>query len=607
MSSRWRQLVVVSALLLSAILFLRLPFQLGIVSPLDPGPKSDSAVPSPVSDDSLSAESEPVDHPDGAFDWAGVPQRYPVESLASLPSPRPRSIPKIQATFVQESAPERQSRLMRLSAVKTNFTHAWEGYKKHAWLRDEVKPLSGEAQDPFGGWAATLVDSLDTLWIMDLHDEFKEAVSAVESIDFTTCSLGELNVFETTIRYLGGFLSAYDLSDGQFPVLLSKAKEMGNMLYKAFDTPNRLPVTRWDFRAAIEGVQQEAQESTLVAEIGSLTLEWTRLSQLTGDTRYYDAIALIMDIFEAQQAQTKLPGLFPVLVNAKNANFTQDSGFTIGGMADSLYEYFGKQHQLLGGGTEQYRKLYQNAMVALQRNIFYRPMTADKRDLLVPGQTRSDGTMRAEDLKTEPQAQHLGCFAGGMVALGSKLFQNGAEMEIAKQLVEGCLWGYEVAPLGVMPEIIHTVPCPSVGPCGWDEQRWKSAVQESYGGPEDVRTKITEHHLPKGFTEVNDKRYILRPEAIESIFVLYRLTGDASLRDRAWTMFNSIVSLTRTSIAHAALDDCTIENPPKSDRMESFWTAETLKYFYLLYSEPDLVSMDEYVFNTEAHPLKRPR
>ena len=177
---------------------------------------------------------------------------------------------------------------------------------------------------------------------MGLYDEFKEAVDAAESIDFTRCSLDELNVFETTIRYLGGFLAAYDLSEGKFPALLYKAKEMGDMLYKAFDTPNRMPVTRWNFKSALAGARQEAHDSTLVAEIGSLTLEWTRLSQLTGDSRYYDAIARIMDVFEAQQSKTNLPGLFPVLVDAKNANLTLDSGFTIGGMADSLYEYLPK-------------------------------------------------------------------------------------------------------------------------------------------------------------------------------------------------------------------------------------------------------------------------
>lgn len=71
-------------------------------------------------------------------------------------------------------------------------------------------------------------------------------------------------------------------------------------------------------------------------------------------------------------------------------------------------------------------------------------------------------------------------------------------------------------------------------------------------------------------------------------------------------MFESIIKNTITNIAHAGLDDCTVQSPPKSDRMESFWLAETLKYFYLIFADTNLVSLDEFVLNTEAHPLKRP-
>jgi mannosyl-oligosaccharide alpha-1,2-mannosidase len=177
---------------------------------------------------------------------------------------------------------------------------------------------------------------------MGMHDDFAEAVKAVEKIDFSTCALDEINVFETTIRYLGGFLAAYDISGGKYPILLRKAEEMGNMLYKAFDTPNRMPITRWKFKDAVEGVAQSAPDSILVAEIGSLTLEFTRLSQLTGDARYYDAVQRIMDIFEAEQGSTKIPGLWPVLVNARDEKFNEYGGFTIGGMADSIYEYLPK-------------------------------------------------------------------------------------------------------------------------------------------------------------------------------------------------------------------------------------------------------------------------
>jgi mannosyl-oligosaccharide alpha-1,2-mannosidase len=91
------------------------------------------------------------------------------------------------------------------------------------------------------------------------------------------------------------------------------------------------------------------------------------------------------------------------------------------------------------------------------------------------------------------------------------------------------------------------------------------------------------------------------------MFVLYRITGDKRLQDHAWTMFQNIEQHTRTEIGNAAIEDVTVFFPPKTDRMESFWTAETLKYFYLIFSDPSLVSLDEYVFNTEAHPFKMPK
>lgn len=95
------------------------------------------------------------------FHWSCVPIRYPVSSMKSLPtSTSSTRIPRIQAKPVGETSSERGTRLARLDAVKGNFTHAWAGYKSHAWLRDEVMPLSGRPHDPFGGWAATLVDSL---------------------------------------------------------------------------------------------------------------------------------------------------------------------------------------------------------------------------------------------------------------------------------------------------------------------------------------------------------------------------------------------------------------------------------------------------------------
>ncbi len=99
------------------------------------------------------------------------------------------------------------------------------------------------------------------------------------------------------------------------------------------------------------------------------------------------------------------------------------------------------------------------------------------------------------------------------------------------------------------------------------------------------------------------------PEAIESVWYMYRITGDAVWQERGWRMFQAVIKATRTEAGHSAIPDVTADpsaEPNPLDNMESFWFAETLKYFYLLFTKPDVVSLDDYVFNTEAHPFKRP-
>lgn len=283
----------------------------------------------------------PPSLPEG-FQWKDVPTHYPVSEMIPLPTSEPQTIPKIQSAPTPESALQKLERKERLAAVKKTFLRSWSAYKRYAWRQDEVAPLSGQYKNGFGGWGATLVDTLDTLWIMDLDHEFDIAVSALKELSFTSSTFYKVNLFETTIRYLGGLLSAYDLSGDRYPTLLEKAIELGDMLYVAFDTPNRMPIAHWDWMSAAKGARQKTPDSVALAEIGSLTLEFTRLTQLTGDPKYYDAVQRIMDVFEAQQMQTGIPGMWPISLSTKDLDFTRDRTFTWGAMADSMYEYLPK-------------------------------------------------------------------------------------------------------------------------------------------------------------------------------------------------------------------------------------------------------------------------
>ncbi|KAL9594727.1 MAG: hypothetical protein Q9219_006866 [cf. Caloplaca sp. 3 TL-2023] len=551
--------------------------------------------PAPPSTETKSTETKSSALP------AKASERYPVESLIAIPTGSPAVIPEIQYAFGTETPQEKAIREERLEAVKKSFVHSWEGYKKYAWKEDELAPIRGGHATTFGGWGATLVDSLDTLWMMSLKRDFEEAIKAVGEIDFSKARLDELNVFETTIRYLGGFLGAYDLSGGKYPILLEKAKEVGELLYGAFDTPNRLPVTRWDWEAGQKGAKQEASEACLIAEVGSLTLEFTRLAQLTNDAKFFDAIQRITDVLDEQQNRTALPGLWPVIMDAKRAKFT-DVGFTLGGMADSTYEYLPKQHMLLGGLNQQYKKMYEAAMIPIQKHIFFRAMTPDHTDILVSSGVRVNEN--AGVIVPDFKGQHLGCFTGGMVGIGAKIFNRGSDMKTARQLVDGCIWAYNHTQTGIMPEIFHMVPCKD-DECKWDEGRWLKAVAirtnkierifEGMTDEEKGKWVAEDQRIPQGFSAISDRRYILRPEAIESVFIFYRITGEKKYQDAAWKMFMAIETYTRTDIANAAINDVTVDNPPKEDRMESFWLAETLKYFYAIFADPEVLNLDEYV------------
>ena len=546
--------------------------------------------------------------------WRQVPTHYPATSIRPLPTGKSVRFPKVQATkFPTESADHRAERTFRRDAVKNAFSKCWQSYRANAWLSDELTPISGQPRNTFGGWGATLVDSLDTLWIMGLKAEFEEAVAATVTIDFTKSQHEEINVFETTIRYLGGFLAAYDQTGDQR--LLRKANEVGEMLIKAFDTPNRMPITRWRVNSAAAGERQEAPESVLVAEIGSLTMEFTRLSMLTGDPKWFDAVQRVTDIFRKQQMTTSLPGMWPLVVNARDEVFNQGSHFTLGAMADSTFEYLPKMSALLGGRLPEYQDMYEKAMDVASEWLLFRPMTLTNEDILIAGRIETHEEEGTKYFTPQREGQHLVCFVGGLYALGGKLFGRQDHLDLATKLTEGCIWTYKASPHGVMPETFYMAPCRSKDDCEWDQTEWKkrvvSAAGEKVMGDIDSDNSradeiIAENKLPEGFTRIPDGRYILRPEAIESVFILYRTTGRADLLDTAWDMFQAIEKLTSTQFGNSAVADVMFpEKPAATDSMESFWLGETLKYFYLIFSDPELISLDDFVFNTEAHPFKR--
>ncbi|PLB50237.1 class I alpha-mannosidase 1A [Aspergillus steynii IBT 23096] len=737
--------------------------------------------------DALKVEPAPNPRPH----WRKVPENFPIapEDMIKLPAGRSKTLPKLQAKFRDETSTERMKRIDRLSTIRSAFEHAWSGYKASAMGHDELKPLRGGFRDTFNGWGATLVDTLDTLWIMDLKEEFSIAVDQVKKIDFTTTKSDQIPIFEVAIRYMGGLLGAYDISGHKYDILLEKATELGEILIGAFDTPNRMPILYYNWAPDYAAQQHHADGKAVLAELGSLSVELTRLAQLTKDSKYYDAIARITNELEQYQSKTSMPGLWPLHVDAsgcrKNNNPPHpanrrvdvptpvqkpDAGPTdaesyknlfedhqkrglpdnaepatynnpvkesnpqpnnpvkesshrangkamppvtectegltsptsaidkygLGGQADSTYEYLPKEYMLLGGLNDQYRTMYESAMKAAREHIIYQPMIKDVRNIRFTATVGVPKPGLAGKVSHSYEATHLACFTGGMVGIGAKLFGIEGDMDLAAKLTDGCVWAYESTKTGIMPEHFLVVPCDNDGPCVWNETAyWRtldpyaekrehaalaaagqkqeiardsqdltpgseasasasaSASATSVAGShkhhgkrspergnwhviasptskpkaksadtditdrdtkklglvsheEFVSARIENERLFPGAVSIPRREYLLRPEAIESVFVMYRLTGNNYWREKGWKMFEAVAKYTRTELAHSTINDVTSEGPRAQDHMQSFWLAETLKYFYLLFSDPSVVNLDEYVLNSEAHPLKRP-
>ncbi|XP_053266961.1 endoplasmic reticulum mannosyl-oligosaccharide 1,2-alpha-mannosidase isoform X2 [Pleuronectes platessa] len=444
----------------------------------------------------------------------------------------------------------------RLEAVRDAFRHAWKGYREHAWGHDELKPISKS----FGEWfglGLTLIDSLDTMWILGLKEEFEEAKNWVEK-ELTFNKNVDVNLFETTIRVLGGLLSTYHLSGDQ--LFLEKAKDLGSRLMPAFKTPSKIPFSDVNIGKGTAHPPRWTSDSTL-AEVTSIQLEFRELSRLTQEPQYQEVVDEVMKL--VHKLPGKHDGLVPMFINTNSGQFSHKGVFTLGARADSYYEYLLKQW-LQGGKTEDdLLEDYLQAVEGVKKHLV--KQTGPGR-LTFVGEL-SHGRFNAK-------MDHLVCFLPGTLALGAHNGLPGDHMDLAVQLIETCHQMYTQMETGLSPEIAHF------------------SLQASDG--RDVVVKPADRHN------------LLRPETVESLFYMFRFTNDTKYRDWGWEILQSFNKYTKvpdggyTSINNVR-DPL---NPGPRDKMESFFLGETLKYLYLLFSDdPELLSLDKFIFNTEAHPL----
>ncbi|KAM7368411.1 hypothetical protein PAMP_014633 [Pampus punctatissimus] len=444
----------------------------------------------------------------------------------------------------------------RRAKVKQMMKHAWDSYRHYAWGSNELRPVSkqGHSSNLFGNIkGATIVDALDTLYIMEMFEDFDVATDWVEkNLDFNVNA--DVSVFEVNIRFVGGLLSAYYLSGKE--VFRRKAVELGEKLLPAFKTPTGIPWALLNLKSGIgRNWPWASGGSSILAEYGTLHLEFMHLSKLSGNPEFAQKV---MNIRKVLNRLDKPQGLYPNYLNPNSGQWGQHH-VSVGGLGDSFYEYLLKAWLMSDKTDEEGKKMYYDALQAIETNLMRKS---------------SGGLTYIAEWKgglLEHKMGHLTCFAGGMIALGADGAPNdktGHQMEQAAEIARTCHESYTRTALKLGPEAFR-----------FD------------GGVEAIATRQ------------NEKYFILRPEVIETYMYMWRFTHDPKYREWGWEAVQALEQHCKVEGGYSGVRDVYASAANHDDVQQSFYLAETLKYLYLLFSDDDHIPFEHWVFNTEAHPL----
>nr|CUU00276.1 hypothetical transcript [Hymenolepis microstoma] len=432
---------------------------------------------------------------------------------------------------------------------------------KHAYPYDELRPISCDGQDTWGGFSLSLIDALDTLVVLGNHTEFQRAADLIlENVN--TNQNVNISVFETNIRVIGGLLSAHLLAKRAGMVvepgwpchgkLLDLAERFASKLLHAFETPTGMPYGTVNLGKG--RVPRDETPISCVATVGTLILEFGTLSRLTGDPRYEEAA---MKALRALWSHRSTIGLVGNHINVLTGAWVGREA-TIGTGVDSYFEYLLK-------GSILFRLPELNAMFREYREAISKYLRF--------GQWHVMASMNT-GMVTSAVYQSLESFWPGVLAMAGDI-QEAKELLISYHSV----W----KKFGFLPEMFDIVS----------------------GTP---------------FRSRNI--YPLRPEFIESIMHVYRATKDPYLLEMGVNILTSIEKDAKTSCGFATIHN--VQTHTKENRMESFFLSETVKYLYLLFdddnflhrtppsvSDPPSPGNEDgfcsqgsgYIFNSEAHPL----
>ncbi|KAJ3553416.1 hypothetical protein NM688_g3622 [Phlebia brevispora] len=490
----------------------------------------------------------------------------------------------------------------RAGQVKEAFIRGYSAYYNIAFPHDELLPKSNSHADKLGGWGASTVDSLDTMLLMGLDDLYRQATPHVAHLTFDEDK--RVQFFETVIRYLGGLLSVYAMTKD--PLFLARADDLGRQLLPAFNTTHGLPASFVNVNSGLTSMGWMGNVAIL-SEMASCQMEYRYLAHLTGRPEYVRVVDHVLDHM-MQYAENG--GLYATTFDLTTGR-PFSNAYSVGAMADSAYEYFLKEWLLTGRTEQRFLDMYLQSAEAIINHLLY--VSPNRKLLFVADANR-------HTLLPDNNLQHLSCFIAGLFALGAATIPNVDPRHAwaAEGLGQTCWLTYADTVTGLGPERVRF---PNARTKWVDEiAAWEAAGRPD-GTPPGVNERLPVTQGEDKDYATSDPRYLLRPEVrllvlgpkhnsdrvsaktLESMYILWRTTGDTKWRERGWAMFEAIDNHTRTEDAYASVLDVNRVPTPKDNDLPSFFFAETLKYAYLLALDEDIVPLDKWVFNTEAHPL----
>lgn len=421
--------------------------------------------------------------------------------------------------------------------VSEMFHFSYDNYIKYAFPNDELKPISCTGDNTWGNFSLTLVDALDTFAVMNDIEGFENALEKVEHINFDMDI--NVSVFETTIRILGGLLSAHliakDYGDKikYHDELLVLAEDLGQRLLPAYDTPTGMPFGSVNLK---RGVEPSETPITCTAAIGTCSIEFTWLSILTNNPIYeFTCRRAIHSLW----SHRTVSGLIGIHVDVFTGRWIEAS-FAISGGIDSFFEYLLK------------------AWIGFSDETEYGEMFLEMYELIHQYLRKDNGWHIYADAfygKSIRQLfQSLGAYWPGVKVLAGELIESNEELHLLA-----------------------------------DYLRNKSFLPEH----------INIRYLNEETYVYNN--YPLRPELVESLSVMYKATKDPKLLEVAFKQVDRLRKWCKTQCGYANVKN--VYTVQIEDKMESFFLSETLKYLYLLFDPNNKFNKENYIFSTEAHPF----